>query len=377
VAGGGPIGSYAALALARLGHRVLVLERHHDVGHAVCCTGIVGKDCLDRFPEANNGVVAEVTSAKLFSPSGAELVLHKEEPQAYVVDRPLFDQALARRAQDEGAEYLLGAKVIDVSVTGDSVELAVEEDHGSAVFTGRSVVIASGFGTQLTAKVGLGRPGDSARGAQAQVAVTDTNAVHCYFSQSVAPGFFAWLVPTSPGRGLVGLLTRRSPKVYLERLLAGLVAEGRITSHNPRFTYGGVPLLPLRKTFARRVVVVGDAAGHCKPTTGGGIYYGLLGAREAAKVLDKALQSNELSSRHLSQYDISWRSLFGKELQVGYIARRMYENLSDKQVDRIFATVQRSGIHEALLRSPDSSFDWHAGSLLKILRQAIMPGASQ
>jgi flavin-dependent dehydrogenase len=337
----------------------------------------VGKDCLDRFPEADNGVVAEVTSAKLVSPSGAELALHKEQPQAYVVDRPQFDQALARRAQHEGAEYLLGAKVIQVSVERDGVEVTVEEDSGAVVFTGRSAVIASGFGTQLTAKVGLGRPGDSARGAQAQVAVTDTNEVYCYFSQSVAPGFFAWLVPTSPGRGLVGLLTRRSPKVYLERLLSRLVTEGRIASYALRFIYGGVPLLPLRKTYARRVVVVGDAAGHCKPTTGGGIFYGLLGAREAVTVLDEALQSDDLSARRLSNYHTRWRSLIGKELQIGYIARRMYENLSDKQIDRIFATVHRSGIHEALLRSPDSSFDWHAGSLLKILRQAIMPGTSR
>jgi flavin-dependent dehydrogenase len=161
--------------------------------------------------------------------------------------------------------------------------------------------------------------------------------------------------------------------VYLERLLGRLSAEGVVASHDSRFSYGGVPLLPLRKACAQRVVVVGDAAGHCKPTTGGGIYYGLLGAMNAAIVLDEALREDDLSAKRLSRYETGWRSLIAKELQVGYLARRMYESLSDKQVDRVFAAVRRSRIHEMLLRSPDSSFDWHSGALLKVMRDSIRP----
>ncbi len=371
------MGSYAALALARLGHRVLVLERQSEVGAAVCCTGIVSRESFDRFPETNNAIVGEVSSARLLSPSGKELVLTREVPQAYVVDRARFDQALADRARREGAEYLLSARVADIVPRDECVEMAIERGGVTTAVTGRVAVVSSGFGWRLPRKLGLGQAGDSVLGAQAHAELRGVRETECHFSQSIAPGFFAWVVPTSPGRGLVGLLTRRKPGLYLERLLSKLSAEGKVASWDARFRYGGIPLVPLRKTSTQRVVVIGDAAGHCKPTTGGGIYYGLLGAQAAVSVVNEALRADDLSSRHLSRYDAAWRALLAKELQLGYIARRMYENLSDRQIDQIFAVVERSGIHKQLLSSTDSSFDWHAGSLLKALRGAIRPKTSR
>lgn len=371
VIGAGPIGSYAALSLARLGYRVMVFERRPDVGLAVCCTGIVGKECLDRFPDANNAVVAEVNSTTLFSPTGRPLRLEKETAQAYVVDRPQFDKALAARAKGDGAEYMLSANVVEIVRRDRCVEVTVERDAELASYTGRVAILSTGFGGPLAEQMGLGKIKDFVVGAQARVQLKGLNEIECYFGQTIAPGFFAWLVPTSPGYGLVGLLTRRKSRVYLERLLSRLSDEGKIDSHDPAFTYGGIPLLPLRRTYAERVVVVGDAAGHAKPTTGGGVYYGLLGARAAANVLDSALRADDLSPRSLARYETEWRAVLAKELQLGYLARRMYENLSDSQIDRIFQFVERTGIHEELLRAADSSFDWHAGAVLKALRDSI------
>ena len=377
VVGAGPAGSYAALALARLGHRVLVFERQSEIGDAVCCTGIVSRESFNKFPETNDAIIAEVSSARLLSPSGKELVLSKEVPQACIVDRARFDQALAARARREGAEYLLPARVTDIVPRDRCVEMSVEHDGVTTLFTGKVAVISSGFGGRLPRKLGLGQPGDSALGAQAQAELQDVRDTECYFSQSVAPGFFAWVVPTSPGRGLVGLLTRRKPGLYLGRFLSKLAAEGKVTSWDAAFRYGGIPLVPLRKSCTQRVVVIGDAAGHCKPTTGGGIYYGLLGTQAAVRVVNEALHADDVSARRLSRYDAAWRALLAKELQLGYIARRMYENLSDKQIDRIFAVVERSGLHHELPRSPGSSFDWHAGSLLRAVRGAMRPKQSR
>ncbi|GAI10492.1 unnamed protein product, partial [marine sediment metagenome] len=42
--------------------------------------------------------------------------------------------------------------------------------------------------------------------------------------------------------------------------------------------------------------MVGDAAGQVKPTTGGGIYYGLLCADIAANNLHRALENDDLSA---------------------------------------------------------------------------------
>jgi flavin-dependent dehydrogenase len=116
------------------------------------------------------------------------------------------------------------------------------------------------------------------------------------------------------------------------------------------------------------MVLVGDAAGQVKPTTGGGIYYGLLCAEVAADVLHQAISVNDFSAQVLSEYDRRWRRLLSRELQIGRWARWLFERLNDRQIDRLFDMVQRQGFSEALLNSADFSFDWHSRLILRGLR---------
>jgi digeranylgeranylglycerophospholipid reductase len=368
VVGAGPIGNYIAYRLAKLGYKVLVLERRTKVGDAACCTGIIGKECFDRFPIVNSGVLTQHSSAKFFSPSGKCLRLSKDTVQACVVDRPVFDRALAQKAQEEGAEYLFSARVKDISLRDNCVKARVEYNGEPDYFEGRMVVISSGFGAALPQRIGLGKIPDFVLGAQAEVKTRDLDEVEVYFGQDIAPGFFGWLVPTSDGEALAGLLSRRSPGSYLKNLLDSLLAQGKITSNETRIVYGGIPLKPLAKTYTERVVVAGDAAGQVKPTTGGGIYYGLLCADIAADVIHEALKTDDFSAKRLARYERGWKAKLSKELEIGYWARKTYERLSDRQIENIFDIIKENNIHESILRSPDFSFDWHGDSILRALK---------
>ena len=113
-------------------------------------------------------------------------------------------------------------------------------------------------------------------------------------------------------------------------------------------------------------MLVGNAAGQVKPTTGGGIYYGLLCADIAADNLHLALEKNDLSADSLASYERQWRKKLGRELMIEYYARRFYERLSDRQIDRAFDIASSNHVGEALLEK-DSSFDWHGKTVLKIL----------
>ena len=372
VVGAGPAGSYFAYRLAKLGHRVIVFERQPKVGDSVCCTGIVGKECFDRFPIAFNAILAEASSARLFSPSGKLLNLHKETVQAYIVDRAAFDNALAQRAQEAGADYLLSAKVDDIAIVDRCVRARVEHNGTMIKFDSKVAAICNGLGGPLPKALGLGKIGDSVAGAQAEVSANGVDEVEVYFGQSIAPGFFAWLVPSSAGKALVGLLTRRNPGSYLKKLLTMLHAQGKIASDEVEFTYGGIPLKPLRKTYGERLVVIGDAAGHVKPTTGGGIYYGLLCADMAADTIHEALCSDDLSAKRLARYEQRWKEILARELQIGYWGRKLYENLSDSQIERIFDLILSNNIHEELLQSPDFSFDWHGSFILRALKHKAL-----
>ena len=365
IVGAGPTGSYIAYRLASLGYKVAVFEEHERIGEPVQCTGIVGAECLERFPLFEGTVLGEVSSARLFSPSRSEIRLWRDSIQAYIIDRATFDQALAENAQRQGAHYLLGSRVRDVAVWKDRVRIATESQEA---FEAKSIVIASGFSSKIPQRLGLGKVSDFVMGAQAEVNTNGQSEIEVYFDQGVAPGFFAWSVPTAEQKALVGLFSRRNPGGHLRDLLSALLQQGKIASPEAKITYGGIPLKPLLKTYRERVLVVGDAAGQVKPTSGGGVYYGLLCADVAADTLDQALTTNSFSEKLLSGYQKAWQERIGGELKIGYLARRFYGGLTNHQIDYLFRTIKSKGIHQSLLQSPELSFDWHSKIILKIFK---------
>ena len=149
------------------------------------------------------------------------------------------------------------------------------------------------------------------------------------------------------------------------RLLSSLQRDGRIGSVTKEPTRWGIPLKPLPKTYEDRVLVVGDAAGLAKPTTGGGIYYALLSGEMAAETVDDALSAEDYSARRLKRYEQTWRATFGRELRVGYYARVLYEAMGDAQIERLLDRFASREVQDELLNSGDFSFDWHSRVILK------------
>jgi flavin-dependent dehydrogenase len=274
---------------------------------------------------------------------------------------------MASRAQDKGVEYWLNSLATDLEVRDSGVTVKATCRGERVSLEARAVVIATGFGSKFLGGLGLGRVTDFAVGVQAEVEVAGIDEVEIYFGQEVAPGFFAWLVPTSSQKALVGLMARRNPRFYLKKLMLSLLAQGKIASAEGEPIYSGIPLKPPPRTYSDRLVVVGNAAGQVKPTTGGGIYFGLLCAEIAAKTLHRGLVNGDLSARVLADYERKWRKKLGRELEIDYYARKFYERLSDWQIDRLFDIIKAHDIDEALLKAKDLSFDWHSRAVLRLM----------
>lgn len=374
VIGGGPVGSSVAYRLAAAGYRVVVLEKREKPGGKVCCTGIVSQQCVSSWAISDSVILRRVNSGRVVSPSGKLLKLWRPETQACIVDRAAFDLALARRAQGEGVEYQFNTLATDLAVSGDGVKVIATSQGERLNLMAKAVVIATGFGSALVNRLGLGQVGDLVRGAQVEVEGPGVEETEVYLGQGIAPGFFGWLVPTSPERALVGLLSRHRPELYLRKLITSLTAQGKIAPTESKPSYGGIPLKPLSRTYGERLVVVGDAAGQVKPTTGGGIYYGLLCADIAASVLHQALASDDLSARSLSRYERGWKQRLGWDLKVGYWARRLYERLSDRQIEQLFDIIMSQGIDKAILEAKDLSFDGHGEIIWRLLKHGAVTG---
>ncbi len=377
VIGGGPVGSRVACQLAGAEHKVVVLEQKESPGEKICCTGIVSQECTRAFDIEDNLILRQVKSATLFSPSGKVLRLERPATQACILDRLAFDIALARRAQDKGAEYVFRSPVKNLAVSRDRVRIETLRQGERVDLEARAAVIASGFNSQLVRELGLGSIKHFFAGAQAEVETDPLDEMELYFGEEIAPGFFAWLVPTSPLKARIGLLTRHHPGHYLKKLISSLAAQEKIASAEAELRYGRVPIKPLTRTYHDRRLVVGTAAGQVKPTTGGGIYYGLLCADIAANTLHQALASNDLSARGLADYERKWQQKLGQELKKGYRVRSFYQHLSDPQINKLFDTIDAKGMAEVLLQDSDVSFDWHSGGLLRLLGSVAISRITQ
>ncbi|MFC1846739.1 geranylgeranyl reductase family protein [Chloroflexota bacterium] len=375
IAGGGPIGSHIALRLAEAGYDVLVLEKREAIGGRVCCAGILGQECITSYNIDSSLIMRQANSAKIFSPSGRLIHLWRQQNQASIVDRAAFDLFMADRAITAGAEYIFNCNAKDIEVKKDSIIVRATEDGIKQEYEARALVIANGFGSKLVENVGLGKSGDFVIGAQAEVETTAAEEVEVYMGRGIAPGFFAWLLPTTPKKALAGLLSRKNPKGYLNKLLSTLKTDIKITDDNVEIDCRGISIKPLHKTYSRRLIVAGDAAGQVKPTTGGGIYFGLLAADAAVASLKQALQSDNLSAGSLADYQRQWQKQLSRELKIDYWARKIFERLSDKQIDRIFDITIDKGIDKGLLEADDLSFDWHSRAIGRVLRQKALTGA--
>ncbi len=362
------MGSYTANRLAGQGLHVCVIEKNARAGQKSSCTGIVSRDCF-KLLSVDTGVVQwQARSAKIFSPSGKYIRVERETTQAYVLDRPALDRHIAKQAQESGAEFHFSTFVSGIRKDAKSVRVQAAAQSGPVSFESRLVVIASGFGTSFTKSLGLGQINDYAQGAQVEVAGNGIEEVEVYSGTDIAPGFFAWLAPAGTSYAKAGLLCRSNPGSYITALLERLKQQGKIEAVSGDISYGAVPLKPLARTYADRMIVVGDAAGQVKPTTGGGIYFGLLCAGLAAETICDALKNGNFSARELSVYQKKWHNVLKHELAIDYWAHRFYRKLNNRQIEQIFDIIESHGIHESLLASPDVTFDWHSNVILDAIK---------
>ena len=372
IIGAGPVGSYLARKLAQLGYKVLVLDKKMTAGQDICCTGIVSKKCLDLIHTDKNLITRQVNSARLLAPSGKPLRVWHRKNVAYIIDRPALNLALADQAQKSGAYYLFGAQVTDIHSGTESVRVSANYREQKRLFEAETAVIATGFGSPLPGKLGSGEINDFVIGAQAEVDTTGTDEVEIYLDQRLAPGGFAWLVPTRDNKGLAGLVTHQQPGQHLKKLLSNLKTKGKITSTEVTPGYGAIPLRPPANTYTDRTLVVGEAAGQVKPTTGGGIYYGLLCADIAADTLHQAFQDHDFSESRLAIYQKRWRARLGKELQVGYWAHRLYNKFNNQQIELLHNFINKNGIPQFIAELDDLCFDWHSELILKTLKNWVI-----
>ena len=372
VIGGGPSGSYAAFLLASAGAGVIVVERKDRTAGAPCCTGVVGTGYADLVGVERDSVVADARSAVFISPSGRRLRVEAPVSQALVLDRALLERRLLERAAAAGAQVRTGTVALRIDRRDSGFELLLAGPASREVVRARALVVAGGVSPGLTRQLGLGATQRHLVGAHAEIEMDDVEETEVYLLQDLERGLFAWLVPVGGHLVRVGVLSPRAAKAQVGRFLERPEVRSRLRKREIRISQRPVPVSTLRRTYADGLIVIGDAAGQVKPTTGGGLYFGAIAARAGAEVIEEALAAGDLSSKALSGYERRWKSDLGSELRLGSRVRRIYGHLSPRQVDTIIDRAARRHVADQLLQSPSFSFDWHSRTLMAGLFRGLL-----
>ena len=366
IVGAGPAGNTAALELSKLGFSVVVLDYRERIGDKLC-TGVIGMECSDRFPVPPELIYRRTNTAAIYSPSGQMYRVERPDTQALIVDRVGYVNSIAAAAARNGAEYRLGWRAGDIFRSSKDIGVTANRGGTREMLRGRILIIATGFGSSLTETVcptnGSGRP--RLVGTQVEVVTRNVTETEVYVGDTIAPGSFGWLVPTNGSHGLLGLMSQEKSLGCLERLCDRLVNEGKVLRMESAPRRWGIPIKPLSKTHAERTLILGDAAGFAKPTTGGGIYYAMLSGKIAAETAAEALASNTFSDDTLGAYEERWKAEFGSELRVGYYARMLFESLTDARLESLMEVFLSEEMQKELIRSPIFSFDRHSGIITK------------
>jgi len=377
VIGAGPVGSFTAWRLAQAGLRALVIEEHAIVGQPAHCTGIVGRGLFDRFALPRESIVRELSGATFFSPSGHSFTLEGDTPRAFVIDRPAFDRRLAGLALESGASYLLGARALELERKRNHLSVTVSADGCRRRIDGRMCIIAGGSRCRLAVDLGVRYPASYANGAQVEAAVRDAPRVEVYCGRSIAPGSFGWVVPLGDGVARVGVRAFGEVRGRLEGFLQHPLLRPRMGPRRAPAIGGPIPAEASPKTYAERLLTVGDAAGQVKTTTGGGVLFGLVCAEIAAQVALAACRHDVFDEAFLRTYQHRWRRAIARELRLGLIARRLVGLMRDEDLDALFQRAAGQALARRLVQHAD--FDHHARHLLALLKTpallALLKGA--
>jgi geranylgeranyl reductase family protein len=367
VVGGGPAGLIAARELAAQGIQVKVFEEHPEIGTPNHCAGILSVEGLKRIgvePDIKF-LRHEIKGGTAFAPDGTGIRITGSRTRAYIVDRAIFDRHLADMARDAGAEIERPHRIRDfIFEDGRVAGVRGDQDVEASI-----VIDAEGVSGALARKAGLPRPGGGVlAGINANVpdAQLEPGMVEVWFGEGLADGLFAWAVPVGEDEARCGLATGKGDALELLRGFIknrfGLTECGE-PARWPVLTGG-----PIDKTHGDGLLLVGDVAGHTKPTTGGGVILGGMCAMMAAETAIQALEEGDYSAGFLRRYDERWREALGGEFSSMLGMRRFLNSIPDPRMNRIFASVKSAGLEPTLETFIDEGdMDLQSGVLRKAL----------
>ncbi len=387
VVGAGPAGSVAAMRAAQAGLTTLLLEKRQEIGAPVRCGEAISYVSAEPFiPLDDRWVNAYIDYFAIYNTRGARVKVPPTEPTA-VVDRKVFDLALARRAAEAGAEVRASSAATGLlrDAAGAVAGVIVRSLGRTYEVRARLVIAADGVESQVARWAGLKTNpplGDYYAGVQFLLSGMrgrmEPNVCEYHIGpETLAPGGYIWVFPKGEDIANVGIVVcagsgqRPNPQALLERFVerrcpgAGVLAV----------VAGGIPITgALKRMVADGVMVVGDAAHQADPLTAGGINLGMIGADMAVRVAVEALRAGDVSARALRPYEQAWQRQYGRMHGALYAIRKVLTRMKEAQLDALISTAASLPLERMSHAQALSTLLWNHPALLAEARTLVTTG---
>jgi digeranylgeranylglycerophospholipid reductase len=369
IIGAGPSGLLAASQISRLGYNVTVFEEHQTIGEPNHCSGLISAKGLKRLDIdlSKKFIENKIHGGKVYCPNGDFILFKEKKVRAYVVNRSDFDKYVAEQAQDFGVEIKLGIKIKKLLRNGEKI-IGLKTSNDKIL----SDIIINGEGVNrrllFDAKI-IDNHKNLLNGFNVELTevTLDPNLVEVWFNENISKGLFGWVIPLNKEKARIGLATSRNDAY--ECLKRFILQRFNLTQISGVRTGIVSTSGPLKRTAWPGMMVVGDAAGHTKPTTGGGVVFGGLCAKIAGETAVKALETEDYSMRVLELYEKKWRKLYQRELLAMLALRKLLNKLSNDKMNSIFYNMRETGLTSAfhnLIREGDMDMQ------SEVMRKALM-----
>jgi len=315
IVGAGPVGCYLAQLLTKAGIKPLLIEEHKEIGRPVHCAGLVGRKVFEdaQLPLPKDCVLNTINGAIIYI--GKEIIpIHRKEV-AYVIDREKFDKKLGKGLQINFESRFLGLEK-------ENNHYLIETDRGSIE---ADIVIGADGARSAVREFVTEQHMDYLKGVQfrMKLKMAEPDMVEVYLKKP----YFYWIIPERDNVVRIGVLSKNPYHDLLsfiqERKLSGEVLE--------KFA-GIVPLAYFKPLVKDGIFLVGDSASQVKPLSYGGIYMGM----RAAEILADCIINDENE-----KYSARWFKKFGKEIEVSLKARKVFSQLNDIDIEKLFSFIKK------------------------------------
>ncbi|MFO7618725.1 MAG: NAD(P)/FAD-dependent oxidoreductase [Thermoplasmata archaeon] len=361
VVGAGPGGSTAARFAAMGGAKTLLIEKRQEIGTHVRCGEGLARELLKQaeIPVDRKWIAAEMDGARIISPGGKTFEV--DEARAgnevgYVIERDMFDRALAALAGQAGAQI-----EVKTSATG------IIKENGKIVGL---KLIQKGEPKEVRCKIIIGADGYESQvgrwaGIDTNLALSDIMTCVQYrltnikidpkytefYAGSDAPGGYIWVFPKNNNTANVGIgmgahMVKHGgqPKECLDRWIAK--QPGMKNAVQLDMVAGGCSInAPLDSVVCDNMMLVGDAARMIDPMTGGGIAHACISGREAGKVAAEAIKIGDCSKEFFQKYEKAWRAEIEEKLFRNWMAKEKCVTLSDETFDKLIGLLTEVGMN--------------------------------